>query len=58
MGAIKAYNAFLLASSTKDESNKISLDVVIKTMLDTGMDMSSKYKETSMGGLATHIVAC
>jgi len=58
MGAIKAYNAFLLASSTKDESNKISLDVVIKTMLDTGTDMSSKYKETSMGGLATHLVAC
>lgn len=38
--------------------HKISLDVVIETMRQTGIDMSSKYKETSMGGLAVNVVEC
>jgi L-serine dehydratase len=38
--------------------HKISLDVVIETMRQTGLDMSSKYKETSMGGLAVNVVEC
>ena len=41
-----------------DGSHKISLDTVIETMRQTGIDMSSKYKETSMGGLALNVVEC
>lgn len=41
-----------------DGSHKISLDTVIETMRQTGEDMSSKYKETSMGGLAVNVVEC
>ena len=38
--------------------HKISLDTVIETMRQTGADMSTKYKETSMGGLAVNVVEC
>lgn len=41
-----------------DGRHKISLDTVIETMRQTGIDMSSKYKETSMGGLAVNVVEC
>ncbi len=41
-----------------DGRHKISLDTVIETMRQTGLDMSSKYKETSMGGLAVNVVEC
>ena len=41
-----------------DGSHKISLDTVIETMRQTGQDMSSKYKETSTGGLAVNVVEC
>ena len=41
-----------------DGSHKISLDTVIETMRQTGEDMSHKYKETSMGGLAVNVVEC
>jgi L-serine dehydratase len=41
-----------------DGSHKISLDTVIETMRQTGVDMSAKYKETSMGGLAVNVVEC
>ena len=41
-----------------DGSHKISLDTVIETMRQTGIDMSHKYKETSMGGLAVNVVEC
>jgi len=51
MGAIKAINASALALSG-DGSHRISLDRVIKVMKETGMDMQTKYKETSQGGLA------
>ena len=39
-------------------SHYISLDQVIRTMMATGRDMQSKYKETSRGGLAVSIVEC
>jgi L-serine dehydratase len=52
MGAIKAINSARL-SLTRDEQ-KITLDQVIKTMFETGKDMSEKYKETALGGLAIH----
>ena len=41
-----------------DGDHKISLDTVIETMRQTGVDMSSMYKETSMGGLAVNVVEC
>ncbi|WP_435356577.1 L-serine ammonia-lyase [Emticicia sp. SJ17W-69] len=58
MGAIKAYNAYLLASSGNTAHQKISLDSVIKVMRATGKDMSKKYKETSQAGLALSATEC
>jgi L-serine dehydratase len=58
MGAIKAYNAYLLASSGNAADQKISLDSVIKVMRATGRDMSKKYKETSQAGLALSATEC
>jgi L-serine dehydratase len=57
MGAVKAINAARIALAG-DGSHKVSLDKVIKTMRDTGADMSSKYKETARGGLAVNIIEC
>ena len=51
-GAIKAYNAYLLASG-RTEKGVISFDQVVEVMRQTGEDLSSKYKETAKGGLAT-----
>ncbi len=58
MGAVKAYNAYLLASSGNQAYQKISLDSVIKVMKATGNDMSKKYKETSEAGLALSSTEC
>lgn len=58
MGAVKAYNAYLLASSGNHAYQKISLDSVIKVMKATGDDMSKKYKETSEAGLALSATEC
>ncbi|MFD2933285.1 L-serine ammonia-lyase [Spirosoma flavum] len=58
MGAVKAYNAFLLATSGAASYQKISLDSVIKVMKATGRDMSTKYKETSEAGLALSATEC
>ncbi len=55
MGAIKAITACQLALQGTPDFAKVSLDAVIKTMWDTALDMNSKYKETSDGGLAVHI---
>lgn len=57
MGAIKAVNASRLAL-IGDGQHHISLDKVIKTMLQTGKDMQTIYKETSMGGLAVNVPEC
>ena len=57
MGAVKALNAARLALKG-DGSHFVSLDHVIQTMVDTGRDMKTKYKETSRGGLAVNVVAC
>jgi L-serine dehydratase len=55
MGAIKAITASQLALQSSPDYAIVSLDKVIKTMWETALDMSSKYKETSDGGLAIHI---
>ena len=57
MGAIKAINAARMALRG-DGQHVVSLDKVIKTMMQTGADMKSKYKETSRGGLAVNVVEC
>ncbi len=41
-----------------DRSHRVSLDQVIETMRQTGLDMQSKYKETSRGGLAVNVPEC
>ncbi len=55
MGAVKAINAAELAMGSDPEEAKVTLDKVVETMWATAKDMSSKYKETSEGGLAVGI---
>lgn len=59
MGSVKAVNAARIAL-LEDESgeHKVSLDKVIATMRQTGKDMMTIYKETSLGGLAANIPEC
>ncbi|QJT04191.1 L-serine ammonia-lyase [Streptomyces asoensis] len=57
MASVKAVTAARMAMRG-DGSHKVSLDKVIKTMKDTGADMSVKYKETARGGLAVNIIEC
>lgn len=57
LGAVKAVNAARLALHSHGPT-KVSLDQVIETMRQTGLDMSAKYKETSQGGLAVNVVEC
>jgi len=57
MGAVKAINAARLAMHG-DGTHKVTLDMVIETMRQTGLDMSSRYKETSQGGLAVNVPEC
>jgi L-serine dehydratase len=57
MGAVKAINAATLASHG-DGTHKVSLDQVIATMRQTGLDMKTIYKETSQGGLAVNVPEC
>jgi L-serine dehydratase len=55
MGAIKAISAAQLALKSNPANAKVSLDAVVNTMWQTALDMNSKYKETSDGGLAVQI---
>ena len=57
MGATKAINAARIALRG-DGQHSVSLDQVIKTMRETGVDMKTKYKETSRGGLAVNVIEC
>ncbi len=56
-GAVKAIAAASLALHG-DGRHRVSLDSVVATMRQTGADMQSKYKETSLGGLAVNFVEC
>ena len=58
IGAVKAVNAARLALHRSEANTCVSLDQVIETMRQTGLDMSSKYKETSQGGLAVNVIEC
>lgn len=57
LGAIKAVSAASLALRG-DGTHFVSLDACVKTMLETGKDMNTRYKETSQGGLAVNVVEC
>jgi len=57
MGAAKAVHATRI-SMNETEEHKVSLDQVIRTMYLTGLDMQSRYKETSLAGLALNIIEC
>ncbi|MGH8402836.1 MAG: L-serine ammonia-lyase, partial [Gammaproteobacteria bacterium] len=57
MGSVKAINAARLAMHG-DGQHHVSLDQVIATMRQTGHDMRSIYKETSLGGLAVNVTEC
>lgn len=57
LAAVKAVNAARLAMNG-DGRHRVSLDQVIETMRQTGLDMKRQYKETSLGGLAVNVVEC
>jgi L-serine dehydratase len=57
MGAAKAVHATYIAMNESEE-HKVSLDQVIRTMYLTGLDMQSRYKETSLAGLALNVIEC
>jgi len=57
MGAVKAINAARM-SLHETGDHKLSLDQIIATMYQTGLDMQSRYKETSLAGLALNIIEC
>jgi L-serine dehydratase len=57
LGAIKAVSAASLALRG-DGTHLVPLDACIETMRQTGEDMSAKYKETSLGGLAVNVPNC
>jgi L-serine dehydratase len=56
-GAVKAINACRMAMQ-ESGGHKVSLDEVIETMYQTGLDMQSRYKETALAGLAVNVKEC
>jgi L-serine dehydratase len=56
-GAVKAVNAARMAMK-ETGGHKVSLDQVIRTMYETGLDMQTRYKETALGGLALNVIEC
>jgi L-serine dehydratase len=57
-GAVKAWIAAMIATNEIASRHRVDLDTTIKTLADTGRDMSMKYKETSEAGLAANLVLC
>lgn len=57
IGAVKAINACRMAMQ-ESEGHVVSLDQVIRTMYQTGLDMQSRYKETALAGLAVNVKDC
>ena len=58
VGAVTAVNAYILAEAGDPARQKITFDEVVETMMETGQDMCTRYKETSLGGLAVCCVSC
>jgi L-serine dehydratase len=57
-GAVKAWTAVMIATNEIASRHRVDLDTTIKTLAETGRDMSAKYKETSEAGLAANLVLC
>jgi len=57
-GAVKGWKAYMVATNEIASRHRVDLDTTIKTLAQTGKDMSNKYKETSEGGLAANLVLC
>jgi L-serine dehydratase len=57
IGAVTAINACRMAMQ-ESGGHKVSLDQVIRTMYQTGLDMQSRYKETALAGLAVNVKDC
>jgi L-serine dehydratase len=57
-GAVKAWVAAMIATNEIASRHRVDLDTTIKTLADTGRDMSAKYKETSEAGLAQNLTLC
>ena len=58
VGAVTAVNAHILAEAGDPARQKVTFDEVVETMMETGRDMCSRYKETARGGLALCCVSC
>lgn len=58
VGAVTAVNAYILAEAGNPARQKITFDEVVETMMKTGQDMCTRYKETGLGGLAVCCVSC
>jgi L-serine dehydratase len=57
-GAVKAWIATMIATNEIASRHRVDLDTTITTLAQTGKDMSTKYKETSEGGLALNLTLC
>jgi L-serine dehydratase len=57
-GAVKAWTGFLMASNEIPANRRLDFDTTVQAMALTAREMSSKYKETSEGGLAVSVVLC
>ena len=58
VGAVTAVNAYILSAAGDPARQKVTFDEVVEAMRETGMDMCTRYKETSRGGLALSCVSC
>ncbi len=58
VGAVTAANAYILAEAGDPARQKVTFDEVVETMMETGRDMCTRYKETALGGLALCCVSC
>jgi L-serine dehydratase len=58
VGAVKAYDAALIACNENPSAHMVTFDEALLAMAEIGRDMSAKYKETSTGGLAVALVVC
>jgi len=58
MGAVKAYNAYLIAAAEIPSRHKVDFDAALSAMAATGKHMDKRYKETAKGGLAVTMARC
>jgi L-serine dehydratase len=58
IGAVKACNAALIAENENPNTHMVSFDITVKAMGEIGKEMSSKFKETALGGLAVCMIYC